>query len=99
MKFLIAIIIPVSIFIVWFTFFTIYSIYWFTKKFEYLENSEIFKNPLYKGYVRNDKEEWSFWEFYFTGLFLLPLRFILFFLIIIMLYVLLRPFSCLLRES
>lgn len=59
-------------------FYTIWFIkfgaHWFGPKFKFLDNPELKKNKKYRGFMRNDRKNWSKLEFYLTGIFLLPLR-------------------------
>lgn len=77
----------------WVAFWFFYSLYWFTRKFKYLDNPELYANPKNRGFIRHDKKKWSFCEFFFTGLLLLPIRLPLIVFFITLQWLLLKPFS------
>ena len=82
--------ISLILFILWAIFFYKYTQYWFTEKFKYLDKIQTLEEPKYFSYIRKDKKNWNFWEFYFVGLFLLIPRIILFLSSIHIIYVFLR---------
>ena len=67
-----------TLFILWALFFYKFSVHWFTKKFKYLDIIQELDDPKYASYIRKDKKNWNFWEFYLVGVFLLIPRVILF---------------------
>lgn len=62
--------------IIWALPFWFYSKSIFGKRYAPLLNipKELFNLPKSKGFVRHDRKNWNFWEFFLTGTFLLPLR-------------------------
>ena len=86
-----------TIFILWAILFYKYTQYWFTKKFAYLEKIQNLKEPKYFSYVRKEKKNCNFWEFYFVGVFLLIPRIILMISSIIIIWTMLKVLTIILK--
>jgi lysophosphatidylcholine acyltransferase/lyso-PAF acetyltransferase len=69
----------IAFFLVWAIFITLKVNYWFSKKFKYLLTENCKSHPLYPALVRNDFEKWNKTEMIIGGIFLLPVRCLLFF--------------------
>ena len=62
------------LFLAWAIFFAFYTFYWFQIKYKFLDKIPKDEKKKYAAFVRTDKPNWNFIEFYVIGVLTLPIK-------------------------